>query len=403
MFGFGSKFARVSRLAATATAINGRPSLIRQASVLPPQKQQPLTIFRRPISTFHMDNTPRGKLQPYLGAIKLISLVSGSVVISILGLYAATNYYLDSNYPVPPTITRKETRRLLRGAAMREHLVPNAHIAYVFLLRALEQIYQDKQLGEESAEVQEIVVRLATAASLMGEQEPAMKMLEGCWERVADDQEVKKDSGYPDMWQKEQIGRIAKVLGPLATDKGEFDRAVQVYGVALQAARFLDTRIDVEQRDRLRAQTAGFVASLGETFALKGDYESARVLLLGLLAEIRQRNQDVGAEANRVDQWTCLDAVVMLNLAQVFAQLRSMDESSEWATSALAATAKNQGVRACDNCYTHTVYHMGTIAEAKGKNGDALVMYRKALEHGRKTKTGNIETIKSSIAKLESI
>ncbi|KAJ2853002.1 hypothetical protein J3B02_003329, partial [Coemansia erecta] len=367
IFGLASsKLTRVPRLAAAFGRCHG--SIMNKYSA------------RRFISTFHIDNTPRGKLQPYMGAIKLISLVSGSVVASIMGLYVAMNYYLDSTYPVSALIERKETRKLLRGAAMREHLVPNPQIAYVFLLRALEQIYADKQLSEDSAEVQEIVVRLASAASKMGEREPAERMLEDCWAKIADNQGELKNEEYEGVWQRQQICRIAQVLGPLVTEKGDFDRALQIYGVALQASRQLDnSQVDIKERDRLRAQTAGFVASLGENFALKGDFESASVLLQGLLAEIRDRNQLVTKESSKkIDQWTCLDAVVMLDLAQVFGQQGKNEESEAWTNSALAATTRHEGVRACDNCYTHSIYHLGTLAEKTGKVDDALIMYRKA-------------------------
>ncbi|KAJ1804050.1 hypothetical protein LPJ75_005699, partial [Coemansia sp. RSA 2598] len=260
------------------------------------------------------------------------------------------------------------------------------------------QIYADGVLGEESAEVQEIVVRLATAASLMGEREPAERMLEDSWRRV-----VGGGDGYEEEWQRRQVCRIARVLGPLVTDKGDYERGLEVYGEALQASRWLDDRVeDVGERDRLRAETAGFVASLGETFALKGDYESARLVLQGLLAEIRERNREAGeAGATKVDQWTCLDAIVMLDLAQVVGQQGKHEESGAWANSALAVAAKHGGVRACDNCYTHSVHHLGTLAENSARLDDALTMYRRALEHGRKTKTGNLEQIKSSISRLE--
>ncbi|KAJ2909857.1 hypothetical protein GGI21_001461, partial [Coemansia aciculifera] len=106
--------------------------------------------YRRGISTFHIDNSFRGKLQPYLGALTLVSTVAGLVVVGIGGLYVLVNQHLDSKYPTPPAVTNKTTRRLLRGAALREHIAPNAQIAYVFLLQALTQLYKDG-FAEQSA------------------------------------------------------------------------------------------------------------------------------------------------------------------------------------------------------------------------------------------------------------
>ncbi|KAJ1720549.1 hypothetical protein LPJ53_004828 [Coemansia erecta] len=336
-------------------------------------------LSRRRISSFHIDNSARGKMQPYIGAIKAVSLVAGLVTVSIGGLYLATNHHLDTTYPVPSTIRRKETRRLLRGAALREHIAPNPQVAYMFLLRALEQIYADGELAEDTPEVQAIIVRLATAASLMGERKPAQAMLEGAWPHAV-------RSG-----DTERICTVAEVLGPLLREDGSFDRALEVYGEALRAGRQMDEASsgDAQKQDAVRARVAGLVASLGETFALKGEKDNARVVLEGLLEEIRERG-----EGKQVDQWTCLDAVVMLDLAQVAENAR---DARAWANSAVERAQRNAGVKACDNCHVHGVFQLGQLLAADGDTEGALRMYKSALELGRRTGTGNIERIKESI------
>ncbi|KAJ1823680.1 hypothetical protein GGH91_000220 [Coemansia sp. RSA 2671] len=332
---------------------------------------------RRSISTFHIDNSFRGKLQPYLGAITLVSTVAGSVVVGVGGLYLLINRHLDEKYPSPPEISNKETRRLLRGAALREHIAPNPSIAYVFLLRALTQLYKDG-FAEHSPAVQETVLRLATAADKMGEGQAAEQMLQGVWDHAIAD---KRDS---------MLARASRVLGPLLTARGAYDEAVGVYGVAVQALKRLEAGGDV---DALRLDTANVVTSLAEVFALKGDCPSAEALLSGVLVDIR------GRPAEGVDGWTCLDAVVMLDLAQVCEKTERPGESAAWANSALKVTRGHRGVWACDNCETHTLFHLGRLAEASDRD-TAHVFYSRALDLARSSNTGNIEEIKASIKKL---
>ncbi|KAJ2836176.1 hypothetical protein FBU31_001441 [Coemansia sp. 'formosensis'] len=334
---------------------------------------------RRGISTFHIDNTARGKLQPYMGALTLVSTVAGLVVVGIGGLYFLVNRHLDAKYPSPAEVTNKETRRLLRGAALREHIAPNASIAYMFLLRALTQLHKDG-FAEHSMAVQETVLRLATAADKMGERQAAEQMLQRLWDSAA---EHKWDS---------MVGRAARVLGPLLTARGAYDEAVDVYGTAVQALRRQEE--EGGDVDALHLDTANVVTSLAEVFALKGDCASAEALLSGVLVDIRAR------PADGVDAWTCLDAVVMLDLAQVCHKSERPGESAAWANSALKATRGHRGVWACDNCEAHTLLHLGRLAEAANDKDSAHVFYSRALDLARRSNTGNIEEIKASISKL---
>ncbi|KAJ2750272.1 hypothetical protein GGH94_005702 [Coemansia aciculifera] len=333
---------------------------------------------RRGISTFHIDNTARGKLQPYMGAITLVSTVAGLVVVGIGGLYFLVNRHLDAKYPSPAEITNRDTRRLLRGAALREHIAPNPSIAYMFLLRALTQLYKDG-FAEHSSVVQETVLRLATAADKMGERQAAEQMLLGVWANAVKEK-----------WDG-MVARVARVLGPLLTARGAYEEAVDVYGMAVQALRRLEVGGDV---DALHLDTANIVTSLAEVFALKGDCASAEALLSSVLVDIRARPSE------GVDAWTCLDAVVMLDLAQVCEKSERPGESAAWANSALKVTREHRGVWACDNCESHTLFHLGKLAEAASNRDSAHVFYSRALDLARRSNTGNIEQIKASIKKL---
>ncbi|KAI8318385.1 hypothetical protein GQ54DRAFT_318944 [Martensiomyces pterosporus] len=362
-----------------------------------------------------MDNSVRGKMQPYMSAIKLISAMAGLVVVGVGGFYLALNHYLDTNWPAAPEITRKETRKLLRGAAMREHVAPNPQIAYMFLLHALQQIYADGELDEESPVVQEIIVRLARAAAKMGEKAPAEQMLSDAWAKVVDGQGVpvagpvvikSKDQGgvikYKEEWRDEQIGRIAEVLGPLQIERSDHQAGLRTYGAALQAVKRVENRTAenaVAEVDQLHLKQANIVTSLGETFALTGDCKTAKTLLESVLVDIRKRNES--RERRGVDEWTCLDAIVMLDLAQVSERMGEVDDSAAWANSGLAVTREGKGIRACDNCQSHLVYHFGMLAEKKGDLKAALEFYGKALDHSRKTSTGNIEQTKAAIERIE--
>ncbi|KAJ1963892.1 hypothetical protein GGI12_001767 [Dipsacomyces acuminosporus] len=265
---------------------------------------------------------------------------------------------------------------------MREHIAPNPQIAYMFLLRALEQIYEDGQLSQESPEVQEIIVRLANAASKMGESGPAEEMLRDAWNNVVDGQGspvsspvlVAKDGlvvAYEEKWRDEQIGRIAQVLGPLLIDRGDHQASIRTFGAALQAIKRLENRLDkakedadqdvAKEVDGLHLKQANFVTSLGEAFALAGDSKTAKALLESVLVDIRKRGDEHSSKA--VDEWTCLDAIVMLDLAQVCNNMGEKDDSLAWANSALGITQENKGVRACDNCQEHLLRHIAQFAD----------------------------------------
>ncbi|PIA12543.1 hypothetical protein COEREDRAFT_100045 [Coemansia reversa NRRL 1564] len=367
---------------------------------------------RRRISTFHMDNTPRGKLEPYMNAIKIVSSVAGLVILGVGGFYMALNNYLDRNWPVPAEVTRKETRKLLRGATMREHVAPDPRIAYVFLLRALEQIYKDGELGEDSETVQEIVVRLANAAARIGERRPAENMLDTAWNRVVDDKgrlvrnPVTQPRRMSDEWRYMQVCRVAEVLGPLQMESGKHEAAIRTYGTALRAAKYAldqqNSSVDEDKREDLLLKHANYVTSLGEAFALSGDVESAKALLMGVLKELKERQAEQTEETHNVaDMWTCLDAVVMLDLAQVAQQSDQLEESKKWANSGVAVTRKWPGVSSCDNCQSHLLAHLAHLAELDSDHGTALNIYSSALSHAKGTGADNAHRVEAAVERLE--
>ncbi|KAJ1949005.1 hypothetical protein FBU59_001340 [Linderina macrospora] len=92
-----------------------------------------------------------------MSGIKIISGLATLVILGSASFYIYINHHLETTYPVSPLITEPSTRKLLRGAALREHVAPDPSIAYLFLLKALEEIHATGELAEESPEVQELV------------------------------------------------------------------------------------------------------------------------------------------------------------------------------------------------------------------------------------------------------
>ncbi|KAJ2705754.1 hypothetical protein H4R19_005085 [Coemansia spiralis] len=316
------------------------------------------------------------------------------------GFYLGLNQHMDRKWPPPPEVTRGETRRLLRGAAMREHIAPDPRIAYLFLLRALEQIHADGVLAEDSPAVQELVVRMANAAAQAGELEPAARILEDAWRRVVDGdgQIAADDSG----WTRLQVCRIADALGPMQL-KTNHSEAIRTYGTALRAAKYaLDaTSADADNaRDELLLRHANYLTSLGEAFALAGDLDSSQALLAGVLKELRER-QDKQPETKRADQWTCLDAVVMLDLAQVARKRGEPAEAQSWAAAGLAVTEKWPGTHACEVCHGHLLAQLAAIAEARGDKQMARSFHSIALKHAKATGKGDVEKAESAIQRLD--
>ncbi|KAJ2341201.1 hypothetical protein GGF43_006223 [Coemansia sp. RSA 2618] len=329
-----------------------------------------------------------------MGTLKLVSAISGLAIVSFGGLYAYVNHYLDENYPTRPEITSKETRRLLRGAALREHIAPDPRTAYMFLLQALEQIYNDSALGEDSEAVQEIIVRMAHAAAQVGEQKPAEQMLQTAWDKVVDSDRRIRGVGDSDKWRMEQVCRLADALGPLQMDRGDHEAAIQTYGTALQAARSMQNN----ESDELLLKQANYVTSLGEAFAVGKDYESARTLLSSVLADLKKREQP----ENVVDKWTCLDAVVMLDLAQVERQLGNAQKSQEWAVSGLQETKKWNRVGACNNCQAHLLAHLARLSESQDDAEAALNYYTLGIKHFQATGTGDMVQLDAGSQRLQS-
>ncbi|KAJ2802653.1 hypothetical protein H4R21_002337, partial [Coemansia helicoidea] len=354
----------------------------------------------RAISSFHMDDSWSGRLQPYLTTIKAASAVAGLLMVGVGGLYLALNQHLDRKWPPPPEVTRSETRRLLRGAALREHIAPDPRIAYLFLLRALEQIYSDGVLAEDSPAVQELVVRMANAAAQAGEHEPAARILEDAWRRVVDSDGhiASDDSG----WTRLQVCRIADALGPLQL-RTNHSAAIGTYGTALRAAKHaLDAAGDDagDAREELLLRHANYLTSLGEAFALGGDLDSAQALLAGVLKELRER-QDTQPEAKKADEWTCLDAVVMLDLAQVARKRGDPAEARSWAAAGLAVTEKWPSTHACQVCHGHLLAQLAAVAEAQGDKRTARSFHSIALKHAKATGRGDAEKAESAIQRLD--
>ncbi|KAJ2316786.1 hypothetical protein IWW52_003457 [Coemansia sp. RSA 2704] len=340
---------------------------------------------------FH-NNTPRGKLQPYMRTIKLVSAVSALVFFSVGGFCVYLNDYLDRTYPAHPAITNKATRKLLRGAALREHIAPDPRIAYMFLLRALEDIYADGELSEDSEAVQEIIARMADAAAQAGERGPAEQMLEDSWSKVE-----QKKTGESEGWRMQQICRLADVLGPLQTSQGKHSAAISTYGAALRASKAAHELADNSQHEEFLLKQANYVTSLGEAFALSGDYDSAHTLLSSVLVDLNERQQ-----SGKVDKWTCLDVVVMLDLAQVEHKRGDIKQSRQWAEAGLSVTGKWSRVGACDNCQAHLLAHLAKLSESQGDIKGALQYYELGLKHFNDTQTGDLEKLEAATRRLNS-
>ncbi|KAJ2847776.1 hypothetical protein IWW36_003679, partial [Coemansia brasiliensis] len=281
----------------------------------------------RKISTFHVDSSVRGRLQPYLGTIRIASAASTLFLLSIGGLYLYTNHHLDTKYPEHPDIKDKEIRKLLRGAALREHIAPDPRIAYMFLQRALELIYKQGDLSEDSEAVQEVIARLADAAAKFGEQKTSM--LYKAWSKVVNKDGEIQGIGNSDQWRMQQVCRLADTLGPLQVETGDYQGAITTYGTALRAMKNLNL-------EEPMLKQANYIISLGEAFALSGDLQSSYTLLSSVLVDLNKRPQ-----TKQVDRWTCLDSIVMLDIAQVEQQRGNLQQSQKWAESGLEVTSQH--------------------------------------------------------------
>ncbi|KAJ2776497.1 hypothetical protein H4R18_005646 [Coemansia javaensis] len=357
-----------------------------------------------------MDDSWRGRLQPYMGALKVVSATATLMLAGVGGAYWLLSWHIDRNWPVAPEITRRATRRLLRGAAMREHVAPDARIAYMFLLAALEQIHADGELDEGAPAVQEIVVRLADAASRIGEAAPARRMLEDAWRRVVDDDGLLRGAG--DRWVQLHACRIADVLGPLQLKAGDPRAAKHTLAAALRAAKQVLDAPDAPAaaREEMLLRHANYLTSLGEALALLGDLDSSQALLSSVLGELRARAPSSpsssspppsSSQPRRADRWTCLDAIVMLDLSQVAQRRGAADDARRWAAAGLAATAEWPKVHACQLCRAHLLPHLAALAERAGDPRDARGLYAAAIAHAEATGLGDADHARQAMSRID--
>ncbi|KAI8053365.1 hypothetical protein BDF22DRAFT_684183 [Syncephalis plumigaleata] len=315
--------------------------------------------------------------------------------IGFMGLHAFAEYYAAPDKQLP-----SEVRALLRGAYVRDTLLPEpAAKALVLMEVSTAEIPRTAIVATHYwlAYTLERLGRLSEAADLYPWSKPT--------ERLAATTSASTSSSS-------SMVAVSRRLGETLTRLGNLEEAGRVLWAAVYAANPLD--IDHSQLKSMLPVTSNHVShyspeavrcvvSLANVLALQRQFDDALTLYAGALRAAQagiERERKTGQKATLYwshtavpasNTWTCLDAQVMGHLAEIYAIQNDLSRADEWSNRGLTLSKAETGQPACDACTGMILGNMALLKEANGNIQEAQQLFSRA--HSYAKKAGDVQAM----------
>ncbi|KAJ1916002.1 hypothetical protein H4219_004024 [Mycoemilia scoparia] len=381
-----------------------------------------IDLTRQHYSSFSMDPSFKGRAQPYIAAIKALSVVSLFGFLGVGFYYYGTHLYIEKFVLPTPDMLEYDTRRILRAATYREQLAENPRSAYTFLQMALDQIIENGQLGPTSLVVQDINYRMAYAAFKQGEIDKAKELTEICLRALkqpADYDSKVDDKMRLEIFKQQQSIQVNLLAYELGMTGGVYNNGQESIAEVLPAIEKLEDMVSlwskldgngirdpmpyipVWSKDKLLLEkTRAMIIFSRET--LKSGNIADSDALLTLAWKVSQQNQPQNAEKswlkNIFDTATyiekekrCNDALILAELSVTKLLQKSADTalklaekgyeiSTERVSESADVNTDYRGEAQCLACTPLLLFTMGNIFELEPRGEQkALLYYKRAL------------------------
>ncbi|OLY78325.1 hypothetical protein AYI68_g2002 [Smittium mucronatum] len=184
---------------------------------------------------------------------------------------------------------------------------------------------------------------------------------------------------------------------------------------------------------------ANLTTSLAEIYTIDKKYEQAEILFNGALAIVNQHKLDViqsppnpdyelSATVERlkksdpiscwfaekllarkksqrdssppIDEWTCLDAVILVQMAQLYRNSNNIDQLRSHASKAVNIATSNPNVSSCDECAFHAYRILGKLENSLGNPENAINYLQQALQLSKRLKLAALDEVASEVRAL---
>ncbi|ORX79616.1 TPR-like protein [Basidiobolus meristosporus CBS 931.73] len=370
---------------------------------------------RRSLISVRQTAHPTPRLSPFvkkwfvylpLDTLKVIILGGTSIFLTGYVVWKGTHIYIE-HYAHPTSPNLNETaRKLLRGAYVREEVAPDPYIAVTYLNTALKIASEDQNLPDNSPEVTNILVRLGRALHKAFLWDEAIETYERAW-KAADSPET----------QELRI-RLSRYLGDIHMRLGNYQEAEKYLVLGIQMSKELR-----EKNSKLSntpqvpgPQELGIMVAMANMYALQQNYEYALPLYVGVLRKIKEYKEaqkldtSMPIKGSKEEDVTCLDAIVMGHLAEVFYGMKKNEEAISWAKNALKLAKKGVSVKECEECASVVSHNLGLIYEIKDDKEQAFSYFVQAVSHATTARDKNsamryrrdLNRLEQELAALES-
>ncbi|RKP28153.1 hypothetical protein SYNPS1DRAFT_26267 [Syncephalis pseudoplumigaleata] len=344
--------------------------------------------------------------------------------VAFMGLHAFAEYYAAPDKRLP-----SEVRSLLRGAYVRDTLLPEPAAVAKYLEKALVLMEVSTAEIPRSAIVAthywlaytlERLGRLAEAADLYRTVLKAWSTPERTSAVAAAATASASPSPVATLTEVSRMVAVSRRLGETLTRLGNLDEAGRVLWAAVHAANpphvdylHLKSMFAAPSIDAIAGQPPAeshhspeavrCVVSLANVLALQRQFDDALTLYAGALRAAQagiQRERETGRKATLYwshtavpasNTWTCLDAQVMGHLAEIYAIREDSARASEWSQRGLTLSKSETGEPACDACTGMILANMALLKEADGHTLEAQQLFARA--HSYAKKAGDIQAM----------
>ncbi|KAI9594141.1 hypothetical protein BDF19DRAFT_466649 [Syncephalis fuscata] len=330
-----------------------------------------------------------------------------------MGLHAFAEYYATPDKRLP-----SEVRSLLRGAYVRDTLLPEPAAVAKYLEKALVMMEMS------SAEIPRSVI-IATHYWLAYTFERLGRLAEAAdmYRHVLKAWSTTERKQPASMIEVSRMVAVSRRLGETLTRLGQFDEAGRVLWAAVYIAKPLDTdylniksmmpekhyddnsnnhQQQQEQHSRTDStyyhspEAVRCVVSLANVLALQRNFDDALTLYAGALHAAQsgiQQEQATGQKAKvywshtavpASNTWTCLDAQVMGHLAEIYAVQNDIARAGEWSRKGLELSKAVTGEPACDSCTGMILANLALLKEATGHDKEAQQLFSRAHSYAKK-------------------
>ncbi|OMJ21302.1 hypothetical protein AYI69_g5869 [Smittium culicis] len=118
------------------------------------------------------------------------------------------------------------------------------------------------------------------------------------------------------------------------------------------------------------------------------------------LLQRKQQKRTSSSPQNIVDEWTCLDAVILNQMSQLYKITNKPDLAKSHATAAVNIASTHKDISSCQECAFYSYYMLGKLESDSGNNAAAIDFLQQALQLTSNLKHTSMDKVIDEIKSL---